>query len=723
MTLSKHADTKRGKRGGTMVKGNSTEHRYWTRSKGSVKDVEEITEALELFICELVDPHEELYLQERKLKEMAGFSKLPLELRLMIWKATFPPGRLLPINLETFFLILRPPDNYGPPLPIALHINKESRLEAKKHYYILLPDEVPEMDLGFTPKNRLPPSQRKPLCIDVARDFVYQQEGNWSWAVDLFDLIPGVWDKLEYLVVRLVGFEDLTETEEGLACYPGLKQLTLVQPQIPSYYVPSLHLAQEEQRWLYGNWPKDAEESKAKLLSLMEKRAMSNPARSVPRVTMLPYQQMAKSIWGRVRGFWLRVTTGMGCGIRLKTMNPSRLYYRLLSVLSFCFVSLPALRIREHGLRQTQSTNSLRPRTTLSRYLVFGLEETPKFTLEPKISVLPLLTTVHPKYYRHVHQRPRQLYRRVRASSSVIVPPTANSAAPAALLALNLLSYLPDINQDLFVQTVNVLTSFRFGALPPEIRVIIWRMAMPIGRRFPLASFSRNQPGFLGPRTPITYNICQESRLETMRYFVFLSWTVHDVQRNPLTDGFISSLPLQMVNVLFDPASDVVTSDLWDYIDPSYVIDQGYVMFVPLNDSFRFIRTIEILRVRWCDDNAEIINPAYALLLSTGLLQIRIIRPLNVITPGVTCHLCGVNTEPRDGQGPKPVRHTHFAQGRCIYLPPQLAQTIAPTPTLTKNPSLIHADPDLAMQSPLLRLHLLPLYVSILAITITANPQ
>ena len=146
-----------------------------------MKEIEEATEALELFTCELVDPNEELYLQEHSLKHMPGSSRLSTELRLMIWNATFPTGRLLPINLEPFFLLLRPPKKNGCTLPVSLHINDESRQDTKRHYYVLLPDETPPMDPEFAPKNMVPSCLRKTLYIDMERDFVCQEEGNFSW--------------------------------------------------------------------------------------------------------------------------------------------------------------------------------------------------------------------------------------------------------------------------------------------------------------------------------------------------------------------------------------------------------------------------------------------------------------------------------------------------------------------------------------------------------------
>ncbi|PVH75728.1 hypothetical protein DL98DRAFT_536296 [Cadophora sp. DSE1049] len=233
------------------------------------------------------------------------------------------------------------------------------------------------------------------------------------------------------------------------------------------------------------------------------------------------------------------------------------------------------------------------------------------------------------------------VFSQIRASSTVNIPPIVH---PTANLALTLFSYLPDLNQELSVQTFSGLTSFRFGALPLDLRVMIWRMTMPRGRRFPLASFHRNRPDFLGPRPPITYNICQESHQETLRHFVFLKWTIHYVQRNPLTNAIVSSPPMRTMQLLFDPVSDVVSSKLWDFIDPRHMVDQGFYLWRPLEDSFRFVRTIEILRVRWCGSYTQGLNGVYVFLRCPGLREIRIVRPAKLFAPGITCLSCFADT-------------------------------------------------------------------------------
>ncbi|PVH75725.1 hypothetical protein DL98DRAFT_643573 [Cadophora sp. DSE1049] len=72
MAPSKVPDAKRI---GKIVSSQSIEHRYLTRSRGSI---DEINEALRLFTFELPDPNEDLSVQGYTLQEFTLFSKLPV---------------------------------------------------------------------------------------------------------------------------------------------------------------------------------------------------------------------------------------------------------------------------------------------------------------------------------------------------------------------------------------------------------------------------------------------------------------------------------------------------------------------------------------------------------------------------------------------------------------------------------------------------------------------
>jgi len=139
-----------------------------------------------MLICELPDPHQELYLQySNNLNTFTLFPKLVFELRLKIWRATFPAPRHIQIcqenpshlglsflNSATYirspllittidFGEIKPLKNY---LPIALSVNKESREEALRHY-ILIPRPPSKHQ-----KSSRGPVVRMPLCFGLKVD-------------------------------------------------------------------------------------------------------------------------------------------------------------------------------------------------------------------------------------------------------------------------------------------------------------------------------------------------------------------------------------------------------------------------------------------------------------------------------------------------------------------------------------------------------------------------
>lgn len=82
------------------------------------------------------------------LSEFHFFPKLPLEMRLMIWKKTFPAARAVLLQLER-----EPKDEKGPEIfklvspcsiPVALKVCQESRTEAKRRYELGLANQFHE---------------------------------------------------------------------------------------------------------------------------------------------------------------------------------------------------------------------------------------------------------------------------------------------------------------------------------------------------------------------------------------------------------------------------------------------------------------------------------------------------------------------------------------------------------------------------------------------------
>jgi len=112
--------------------------------------------------------------------EFPRFLKLPLEIRLMIWRHAFPSPKPFSLN---FLFDYR--DNthlidsnmkrkewdalHNAPLPITLQINQESRAETLKHYTIIFGGKLKTLEF--------PDYSYQPLYLNPRREHVYI---NWS---------------------------------------------------------------------------------------------------------------------------------------------------------------------------------------------------------------------------------------------------------------------------------------------------------------------------------------------------------------------------------------------------------------------------------------------------------------------------------------------------------------------------------------------------------------
>ncbi|CZT03546.1 uncharacterized protein RAG0_10265 [Rhynchosporium agropyri] len=111
-------------------------------------------DTLEL-LAVLPDVFQLLFLQlGEDLKSFDCFKKLPMELRLMVWRLSFPRDRLVDMNeivhvdMDHFRRGLPEPDceisrgtERNCPFPATLHINQESRKETLNHYCVVLRPE------------------------------------------------------------------------------------------------------------------------------------------------------------------------------------------------------------------------------------------------------------------------------------------------------------------------------------------------------------------------------------------------------------------------------------------------------------------------------------------------------------------------------------------------------------------------------------------------------
>jgi hypothetical protein len=142
-------------------------------------DIEAEIIKLGLLSLELPDPNQHLYPQGDLPPQFACFPKLPIELRLVIWRFTFPASRKVNINAgqqnvfcsrDRFSKKMRLHTNQ--PLPMSLFICQESRIETLKHYCVYLQKQIP-YSASYKSK---PPYQ--PKCFSPTRDelFLYYDE-------------------------------------------------------------------------------------------------------------------------------------------------------------------------------------------------------------------------------------------------------------------------------------------------------------------------------------------------------------------------------------------------------------------------------------------------------------------------------------------------------------------------------------------------------------------
>jgi len=123
---------------------------------------------LQLFQRHLPDPNQDLFIEQwRNTDSFCGFPNLPTELRLMIWRYTYP------VYIDGHLVNITPIDEIAPwnahahdprrrkedPFPISLYVNHESRDEALRHFCVVHQSPPPG-------HGRL----LKPLCFYPAED-------------------------------------------------------------------------------------------------------------------------------------------------------------------------------------------------------------------------------------------------------------------------------------------------------------------------------------------------------------------------------------------------------------------------------------------------------------------------------------------------------------------------------------------------------------------------
>jgi hypothetical protein len=138
------------------------------------------------------------------------FPNLPTELRLQIWRLSFPRGRQ--VNFAAFRTnisprhseVIRKQDLLSSPLPITLFVNKESRKETMKHYLVV-------SRRGYT--GNLRTEDEQPFCynpnLDVAwiAPITIMRHYPEHWMAYLKSKAPQAFSKTKVLEVRFWEWE------------------------------------------------------------------------------------------------------------------------------------------------------------------------------------------------------------------------------------------------------------------------------------------------------------------------------------------------------------------------------------------------------------------------------------------------------------------------------------------------------------------------------------
>jgi hypothetical protein len=148
--------------------------------------------------------------EKQDLESFTLFPKLPIELRLKIWRLALPPGRHVKMDLSHHFsesptapeYVTMKEDEHSP--PITLYVNRESREETLRHYTVIFRTDAIRPTKEY---------KEKPFCLDPSRDSLYffsewlHAEGEdvlqfWDWMYHLDISLPRGFSSirsLEYL--------------------------------------------------------------------------------------------------------------------------------------------------------------------------------------------------------------------------------------------------------------------------------------------------------------------------------------------------------------------------------------------------------------------------------------------------------------------------------------------------------------------------------------------
>jgi hypothetical protein len=229
------------------------------------------------------------------------FNKLPIEMRIRIWRLCFPRPRL--INLQPrFHFYSAVPNKHNiaavvmkeknVPQPVTLQINKESRNETLKFYSTIY------MDSSHGD------AVRQAICASTSRDRIYVTVQAATFPTlqrpfrDAYHEYPEFFDKIKILELRNWQFfsdnggQALDWNSRQLSFPKIFRNLEELRIVLSPLYGPTIPRSRQLLPHRLGPWIDDMEtESRKELNGLLRKLRLDDPELKIPVITFQKYKK------------------------------------------------------------------------------------------------------------------------------------------------------------------------------------------------------------------------------------------------------------------------------------------------------------------------------------------------------------------------------------------------------------------------------------------------
>jgi len=256
--------------------------------------MDDVVANLALLTMELPDADQQLF--PLSLGIFEPFGKLPMEIRLMVWRAALPRPCIVHLETECVWAQATPfnrrfwEQKNAPPYPVCLYVNRESRTETLKHYR-LVPVIFKEPDT----RNAI--ESKRSICIGITRDLIVAPDmylNLWFYQSIYveFDLGGGGFEGVRYLV--LGDFDSLDFIDPDLfdrvilSNFPSLTKLAMLAGDDlwEGFITDTSKHGGERQRRIVELYMKDL--------------AIHETGRTAPQVMLLPKQKIDLAFWQKL---------------------------------------------------------------------------------------------------------------------------------------------------------------------------------------------------------------------------------------------------------------------------------------------------------------------------------------------------------------------------------------------------------------------------------------